>query len=181
MVKKGDIEKREQLSKELELLDESISDKLDNIFHIIGDVFGFTFNFWYIDGAEEGELGDLSKIIDRRYDGINVESIIWPNECKISEIDPVIILQNDELGLSETIPKRWLFEDLEVIKKEIIDGKAKFELEEAKKKKALAAKKETAKEKQEKLAESIVSKLTPEEKKFLKLKKNTTALVNKVK
>jgi len=179
MVKEDDIKKREQLSKELGLLDDSISNKLDKIFHLIGKHFNFTFNNWYIYGAEEGELGDLGSIIDNRYEGINMESIIWSG--KIVNMELVITLNNVDLYLNSTIPKRWLFEDLKAIEKEIVDGKAEFERQEIERKKTLAAKKETAKEKQEKLIESIASKLTSEEKKFLKLKKNTTALVNKVK
>lgn len=120
-------------------LEEAITDRIDYILNTIFKTFDNKLSYWYFDGADEGELGDLSKRMnDGEIDGICTEA------SKSSNGAMIII---DKFGVkwefSGTIPTRWLYDN--EFENELINGKIQYEEKEkirkAKKKELAAAKK----------------------------------------
>ena len=114
-------------------------------------------DYWYFNGAGEGEVGDLSKYIgDIEIYGFVFESVKDPDEIEITDKYGKYFCLHD----GNRIPTRWLCEDFE---QEVLDGIKSFKKQEAErltKKKELDDKK---KAKKQLLAESAKKKLTKEE------------------
>lgn len=137
-------------------LEDDITSRITYIITKWFEIFGAKLNTWYFDGAEENEVGDLSRYMnDNNIWNIYVDSENFPdNELYI--IDRF----GKEYCWQSEIPTRWLFSDFE---KEIIEGKKLYEeKEEARKLK----RKETTiarKQKDAKLFENAKKKLSKEE------------------
>lgn len=136
--------------------EEIINDRIDYILRFWFEAFGGKLNYWWFEGADEGEVGDL-------YRHMNKTSIneIWVDCVNNSKEDMIILDKNGlEYEWQNEIPTRWLYEDFE---SEIIKGKQDFinrELERKNKKKELSAKQ---KAEDEALAQAAKSKLSKKE------------------
>jgi hypothetical protein len=157
-------DKQDELLKELATINGMIEDRIDFILKKIWEVFGYNLEGWYVDGAEENELGDLLSLIHMP-EYIDLGPIIYycSDKGHIREKFNAI-LEGEKYSLTQGMPYRWLFEDFE---NELIDGKNLFPKWEADEKKNKALKLE--KKKLAKLAalKSAKSKLSKEEIKAL--------------
>lgn len=146
---------REAAKHKLDLFNEKIIDRITYIRKLIADVFEFEHNCWYVEGAQEGEIGDLDRTLDSETD-IYLE--VYPQS------QSQIIDNNGKIyNLACSFPKRWLFEDFE---DELINGKVLYEkfLEEEK------AKRKLDKEIRAEKLKEVKNKLTKEEINLLGLK-----------
>lgn len=134
-----------------------IEERLTYILKTIHLTFGSKLDYWYFDGAEEGQLGDLA----RHFDTSSIGSLIVSPSLKG---DPTILLNDgSEWGLEESIPTRWLFEAFE---EELKEGLVKY-LAAEEQKKLLKLEKQ---QKREEKKRAVLDKLSPEERKVLGLK-----------
>jgi hypothetical protein len=124
-------------SAEVGKMENQIVDRIDYIIRTWFQVFDSKLDYWYFDGAEEGQVGDLKNHMD----SYNISNI-W-TECKKDCSHEMVILDKngDEYGWESAILTRWLFEDFE---DEIINGKKLYlekEIERKAKKKIASAQK----------------------------------------
>lgn len=114
-------------SSEASSMEEEIIERIDHIVRAWFKAFNNELNYWYFDGAAEGEVGDLSK-----YMGADTIWCIWTELKKECPHDMAIIDKNGDVYVWESsIPTRWLFEDFE---DEIINGKKLYEQKELERK-----------------------------------------------
>lgn len=145
-----------------------IIDRIEFIFNAIYNTFGKRLNYWYFDGAGEGEVGNIPE-----YDlpiGNNISAI-----CDPPYRDFVIYssVENKVLHLDQDgFPSRWLYEDFEEELKTGKEDYLQYVEDEKKRKKELAEKKKAEKEeeakKRGKEIKALMEKLSPEERKLLK-------------
>lgn len=138
-------------------LEDEITSRIDYILRTWFDIFGAKLEYWYFEGAAEGEIGDLGRFL-------NEDTIYnFYTEVKNYPDDDMIFIDKDgdEYTWQSEIPTRWLYDDN--FKEEIIKGKAEYKrLEEERK----ANKKATAlakKAKDEQLVADAKKKLSKEE------------------
>ena len=151
-------------SKEVAALQNKVEDKITKIIGIICITFGQKLDTWYVSGAAEGEVGNLSSCF---YDEWVQDLTI---ETKGSYKSRVIIDKDGvETELDNGFPMRWIEADLADVKEELVKGRglleereAKANFEKAEKAKAKKAEKEAAKT-------EALKKLTKEERKALGL------------
>lgn len=160
------LEKKKYFEAQLAPINQDIIDRLDYILKKIGEVLGGAkIKNWWIDGAEEGELGDINKIIYK--DRIECSCIYFDVSLNDANKDYGIIINGKEWGLDESFPIRWLFENFE---EELIEGRKKYISKQSEKEKLQAKKKELSKQTNDYLINSAKSKLSKEERKALGLK-----------
>lgn len=147
--------KWENAVKQASKLEDEITDRIDYILHFWFSTFGAKLEWWYFDGAEEGEVGDIKINMDTIWN-FYVEVKNYPdNDMSIIDKD------GDVYSWQSEIPTRWLYDDN--FEEEIVEGKAEFERREAER---LAKKKQRTAEKKaqdSKLAEAAKKKLSKEE------------------
>jgi len=137
-------------------LEDAITERIDYVLKTWFEVFGAKLEYWYFDGADEGEIGDLYRYFnDDNIYGFYVEVKGCPDEMVIIDKD------GDEWGWESEIQTRWLFE--EGFKEEIIQGKALYEKREKERQEAKKKSREAKKAKDDALAEAAKKKLSPEE------------------
>lgn len=152
-------ERKEQILEELSPINQAIEDRIDYIIKTVWKTFGFTLVTWYIDDANEGEVGDIDDLIYES--SIELDGIAYDCRDRNHRKVPFDIMINDRrYDLRQELPYEWLFKDFEL---ELIEGK-KFlsEREEAVAKNREAKKLEKEKAKKTAL-ESAKSKLSKEE------------------
>lgn len=141
-----------------------ILDRITYVLRAIYKEFGAELDYWYFDGAGEGEVGDLDSHLDK--DSIH-SFMIFTKEPY--EGDEMFAKLDDgtyaEFGYD--FPTRWLYEDFE---DELSRGVAIVKQEALDEEKKKAEKKAAKKAEKERLKASAASKLTPEERKALGLK-----------
>lgn len=149
-----------------------VEDRLNDILCVIAKVHGHkNLNWWYVDGAEVGSTGNiLSLLPDSRLgnDSVCIESIIWDDKFKPKD-KVKIIYGNTEYTILYEFPFEWMLMETYDIEAAIAEGRKEYEAkQQVQKDKRTAA---TIKRKLQKanLINSIKSKLTPEEIKFLKI------------
>lgn len=128
----------EQATKKASALEEEIIDRIDYILHFWFAAFGAKLEYWYFDGADEGEAGPIKMNIDSIWN-FYVEVKNFPDNDMI-----FIDKDGDEYSWQSEIPTRWLYDDS--FEEEITKGKAEYERREAErlaKKKQKAADKKT--------------------------------------
>lgn len=136
--------------------EDQIIDRIDYILNTWFEVFGSKLDYWYFDGADEGEVGNLSRYFDNNsISGFYVEVNKCPNEMIIIDKD------GHEWGWESEIPTRWLFED--GVKEEIVNGKAEYERRERERKEKKKQSAANRKAKDEQLAAEAMKKLSKEE------------------
>lgn len=138
-------------------LEEEIVNRIDHILRTWFQIYGAKLEYWYFDGAAEGEVGDLHRFM-------NEDNIYnFYTEAKNYPENDLIFIDRDgdEYAWQSEIPTRWLYDDN--FEEEIRQGKIKYELQEeerkAKKKQSAALKKEI----NEKLVAQAKLKLSKEE------------------
>lgn len=170
----------DKLHKELGEIEDIISDQFSLIFETVCSESGLILNYWYVDGADEGKIGDLSKVIDSNSLNdmlINVaDYMIFAfknSSVAAAEVKLACMIPNSttQISIIDVLPTEWLFMDKQQILEEFRTARKRYldycEEQKAKKSK-LAAKKKISKEE---LSKQIEAKLTPEEVKFLKRNK----------
>lgn len=152
-----------KLTKELaQQYEEVITDRIEEVLNTFWRAFGAKVDYWYFDGAEEGEVGDLASYMND--DEIcNIWISLVPNDPPGNDgpYDHVILDKDgNEFGWESSIPTRWLFEDCT---DEIIKGKQAFEEKKALQEKKKAEVKQQLKSQQDKLVNDALVKLSGEE------------------
>ena len=138
-----------------------IETRIHYVLEKIWSEFGGEIDCWWIRGADEGDVGDLSRAL---FWGDTVNDFVIRLK-QDSDADPVILLKDgSEFGLYDEFPQRWLFEDFE---DELTNGRIMFEKKEAKSKASKKAKSAANKAKKAKLKKAAAAKLTPAERKAL--------------
>lgn len=135
--------------------------RITYVIETIWSAFGKRFDYWYVQGAEEGQLGDLAKCF--RW-GDDVQDLcIHPYEGEM-----VILLKNEsEYGFGEgEFPQRWLYEDFE---QELTDGVAAYKAKVARQKEEREQRRAARKAKKDALKKSAASKLSEAERDALGL------------
>lgn len=168
-LQKDFFEVKAKLEKELAPLEGTLKDRLEYIFKQVFKTFGDSFTYWYVDGAEEGQLGDISKIV--RYGDITMDYVIFGSKGgsrrdERSCPEYVIMLDGGEWGLNDSLPKRWLFENFET---ELEEGKKAYIQKQAEEKKTAAEKLLQSKKNKQELIKSAKEKLSKAERKALGL------------
>lgn len=133
----------------------AIVDRIDYILKSIFDFEGGSLNYWYFDGASEGEVGDFSYAMgDNEIYNIITEGNPFGKGYNY-------ILKDGKVWKYEgSIPSRWLFEDFE---EELVKGKESFDRREEEQKKKKKEASESKKIKNQMLAEQAKAKLSKEE------------------
>lgn len=162
----SDLEAFVLLRKQAADFEEKISNRLDYVIRETFAKFGVKVLYWYINGADEGDGGDLLKAF-RWDDQIGELCISW-DDSTVNPNDLCIIDKNGcEFGFAEgEIPRRWLFEDFA---EELTAGIRAYKEKQAaikEKKKATRALKKAEKER---LKASAAAKLSAAERKALGL------------
>lgn len=147
------------LNNQLESKKEIIFNRIEYILKFIFKAFGGELDYWYFDGAEEGEVGDLFKNYNP-----NTIYVIAEGSYNYSVI---IDKFNNEWDFDGEIPTRWLFEDFE---DEVLDGLKEYKKRQEEKKQKAQTKKAKEKANLEKLVLEAKKKLSKEE--LLALKKS---------
>ncbi len=145
----------EQATKKASALEEEIINRIDYILHFWFAAFGAKLEYWYFDGADEGEIGPIKMNIDTIWN-FYVEAKNFPDD-DMRFIDK----DGDEYSWQSEIPTRWLYDDS--FEEEITKGKAEYERRETER---LAKKKQKAADKKlqdSKLVEDAKKKLSKEE------------------
>lgn len=113
--------------------EDMITERIDFILRRLFITFGMELDYWYFDGAGEGEVGDLGRWMG----DTEIHGIVTEVTRRSSRADIVILLKDGfEWGYDGSLPTRWLFEDFE---QEVLSGKEKFEQQEIERKKKKAA------------------------------------------
>lgn len=167
-LQKDFFEIKAKLEKELAPLDGALQDRLEYIFKQIFKTFGASFSYWYIDGAEEGELGDLNKVVS--HGDISMGCVIFGFKGDSARNEGTIpsrfciMLDGGEWGFDDSIPIRWLYENFE---EELAEGKEAYLQRQLEEKKAATEKLLEKKKKAAELISSAKKKLSKEERKAL--------------
>ncbi len=139
---------------------QNIENRLDYILTTVFNSCGDKLRNWYIDGAAEGELGDIDSIISNNC--INTYNLCYDSVKNVKADNFLIILDNEKWQLLERIPQYWLFENFE---QDLRDGLVLYRDQLKNKKEATAKQRATNKRQKEKLIELARTKLTVEEQK----------------
>lgn len=138
-------------------LEDTILDRIDYILNTWFSIFGAKLEYWYFEGAAEGEVGDLHRFMS--------SDSIWNFHTEVKNYpdnDMIFIDRDgDEYVWQSEIPTRWLYDDN--FEEEIKKGKEEFEKREVER---LAKKKQKSAEKKAKddlLAQQAKQKLSKEE------------------
>jgi hypothetical protein len=160
-------QKRAAILKQLGPLNVALEARLDFVFREVFKTCGATFDCWYVDGAEEGEVGDLESVINEKAGQIELGYLQMYDVEYDDEDNFNVLLDGEEWYLLDCLPLRWLFEDF---KDELLQGQVDWQ--EARATKLAKAKERKAGNSQKKLAliETAKSKLTKEEVKALGIK-----------
>ena len=151
--------------KEAAELQEVVEDRITKIIEIFLGVHGYKLDTWYVYGAGEGEIGDLAGAIDsQEVSGLTIE--VTKNGGWWAEI---LDKNGEEVDLSSGFPTRWLEEDLEAIKAEIVAGASLLKAKEEKERLEIEAKAKAKKTEKEIVKVEALKKLTKEERKALGL------------
>lgn len=117
------IERYHKAIEEVAVTEDMIFERLDYILRIVNTVCNnnpkdkdYT---WWIDGAEENDVGDFSEILVEAESYIDVESICFYPQIERDLSRYTAIIGGNEYYLSEQIPIRWMFESFE---DELADG-----------------------------------------------------------
>jgi hypothetical protein len=141
------------------MYEDKIVNRITYILHKFFAIWDLKLDTWYFDDAEEGEVGNLWRNMDSQTIGRLVVDLTKESQRKWA--DPIFV---DKYGVEyewcNEIPTRWLFEDFE---KEVIEGKKKFEEQEAVRKAKQKARSQKQKEEDAKLLEVVKQKLSPKE------------------
>ncbi len=160
--------KRADIAEEFSLINGVVEERLDYVLHKIYELCGVSFGGWYIDGAEEGELGNIDDMLNG--DIIECNGLILYE--KVGKGDFSVIISNNDKeewwDLSDAFPRRWLFDDSFIV--EIPAGQELFKQRQLLKNANNKSKKEKAKQEKEKLLQSAKMKLSKEELKALGVK-----------
>lgn len=151
--------------------EEVITDRIEEVLNTFWGAFGAKVNYWYFDGAEEGEVGDLASYMndDEIYNIVvgtvhldsRAGSLVQPPPGNDGPYNHVILDKDgNEFGWEGSIPTRWLFEDCT---DEIVKGKQAFEEKKALQEKKKAEVKQQLKSQQDKLVNDALVKLSGEE------------------
>ena len=138
-------------------MEDTITERIDYILRTIFETFGAKLDYWYFDGAAEGEVGDLARWMDDdEISGIYTEAI---KEIK----SPMVIIDKfgDEWEYQGEIPTRWLFDAEFAI--ELHNGKLQHELKEKERKEKQKERSAAKKKRDELLVEEAKKKLSKEE------------------
>ncbi len=148
-----------ELIDSVSIFETEIINRIDYILKFIYNEFNSKFECWYVDGADEGEIGKISSLLNGDEVSPCVESPLSYGK------EFIIILDGVHWDLKDSFPKEWLFKDFE---DKTIEGKKKYKelIEEEKVKAEIRIAKLQEKEKQE--LSNIKSKLTDEELRLLK-------------
>lgn len=142
--------------------EEVITDRITEVLNTFWGAFGAKVDYWYFDGAEEGEVGDLASYMnDDEIYSICIGLV--PNDPPGNDgaYDHVILDKDgNEFGWDSSIPTRWLFEDCT---DEIVKGKQAFEEKKALQEKKKAEVTQQLKSQQDKLVNDALVKLSGEE------------------
>ncbi len=144
-----------------------IDNKIDEILHLIFETFGSKLTNWYISGYEDSEKQLTPDMLKYEFiDGFN--TTIKP---QISRELVIIDKNGEEMELTYgSFPVRWILTDIEEVKKELEDGKIKFEQAEEQKKIKDESKRLENKNKKDELKKKAFKKLSKEERKALGVK-----------
>lgn len=144
----------QQSNSETAKLEDEIINRIDYILHVWFAAFNTKLEYWYFEGANEGEVGS-----------INIDSdTIWGFHIKVNNYpdDMSIIDKNGmEYSWQSEIPVRWLYDDS--FEEEIIKGKKEYEQKSQERAAKRKQKADLKKIKNEKLIEQAKSKLSKEE------------------
>lgn len=143
--------------KNASMYEDKITDRITFILHKFFAIWDLKIETWYFDDAGEGEIGDLWRNMDSQ----TISNIVVDFKQESKKNHPIFVDKHGaEYKWSNEISIRWLFEDFE---KEVIEGKKKFEEQEAARK--AKQKERTLKQKEEdaKLLEVAKQKLSPKE------------------
>ena len=161
-------DKKSELEDQLYPIVKSIEDRIGYIAKTIFKTFGSSFENWYVQDAEEGEVGDIDSIISD--DRVDISMIIFDSIPNILVYIPpsnksnknwcIISRGGGKWSLKDSFPSYWLYEDFE---EELKIGKSLWEDSKPKKVKDTKSTKND-------LINSAKAKLTKEEKKALGLK-----------
>jgi len=135
-----------------------VVDRIDKIIHLIGKVFKRkwgTSDYWYFDGAQEGQLGDIPSAVHEPSDDEFADGIEF--------ISTYCDMDTDVWDYSYSFPRKFLFMDDKKIEQQI-RGEIKA-TEEAQK--AAKLKREQKKKEYKELKEKVLKKLSQAEKKAL--------------
>ncbi len=138
-------------------MEDEITERIDYILRTIFETFDGKLNYWYFDGAGEGEVGDLARWMnDEEISGIYTEAA---KNCK----SPMVIIDRfgDEWEYQGEFPTRWLFDSEFAI--ELHNGKLQYELKEKERKEKQKARSEAKKKQDARLVEEAKKKLSKEE------------------
>jgi len=127
-----------------------IIDRIDYIVKTIHKTFNKKLNYWYFDGAREGEVGPV------RLDEDYIYLIIDSSSAELEIIDK----DGDEIDLRESFFTRWLTEDFE---QELIEGKELYKQAERDRDRKAKVRKEREKKGKKALIEFAKKKLSKEE------------------
>ena len=140
---------------ECDELEAQIIYRIDYILNFIFDLESSKLNYWYFDGAQEGEIGNLNLSCDNKTIYSTIDSIVTDSVEKKKNYS-YILKDGKRWEYEGTLPSRWLFEDFE---EELIEGKEKYELLEIERKQ----KTKQISEKNNMLVEQAKAKLSKEE------------------
>ncbi len=154
--------------------EEDVTNRIEEVLNIFWGVFGAKVDYWYFEGADEGEIGDLNshmnndEIYGIRIGLVPLDPLIGSKftntDVPIGNDGPynhvILDKEGNEFDWDGSIPTRWLFENC---KDEIIKGKQAFEEKKALKAKQLKEVKQKLQAQQDKIVNDVLQKLSPEE------------------
>jgi hypothetical protein len=142
---------------------DKIEQRITYVLRRIYQEFDFELDYWYFDGAEEGQVGDLARHLDKDIVSGFITESKTPGYIEDFSID---FDDGTVADFGYGFPTRWLYEDFE---DELVRGKASY-IQKQQDKKAQAASRRAAKKAEKALLKaSAASKLTLAEKKALGL------------
>lgn len=135
--------------------EDEIIQRIDYILRRIYQEFGGTIKCWYFDSAAEGEVGELTRYLEKDYvSGYHTEATGVDEE--------MLILLDGTIWELSSFPTRWLAQPFE---KEFVEGRAAYLAQVAEKSKKTRA----AKEAKQAAKAAVLSKLTKADRKILGL------------
>ena len=152
---KEDLDFYKEAETRYEALKSNIVDRIDEILKFSFKTFGSKLEYWYFDGAEEGEIGPLK--IDTEWGDVH-GMVMKPYFTMV-----ILLEDGSEWGIEDGIPIKWLTEDYQ---DEIVKGKKLYEKKQEEKK----AKEKARREKKKDIAAQAKTKLSKAELKALGVK-----------
>lgn len=114
------VDQAKQMAKEVDNSKSIIADRITYILKVLYNTFGMRLKYWYFEGAEEEDIGNLWRYLKNDYIDHLVVCVHEANDAEIAIIDKY----GNEWEFDCCLPTRWLFEDFE---RELIDGAKKYE------------------------------------------------------